>query len=63
MEARSLRRLEQVARHVAPGRAADVCGIIAVVGGSAPAADYVLEGLAILQVRRVSSSPSPLCRG
>ena len=45
-----------MAAHLSPAVSKDVCGIIAVVGGSAPAVDYILEGLAILQNRGYDSA-------
>lgn len=38
------------------GRIREVCGIIAVVGGTAPACEYVLEGLTVLQNRGYDSA-------
>ena len=49
---RSQRRLALLASHLSPEEVSrDACGIIAVIGGSAPASDYIMEGLTILQVR------------
>lgn len=50
------RRLHTIAGHVAPRRVEAACGIIGVVGGSAPAVDYLLEGLTILQNRGYDSA-------
>jgi glucosamine--fructose-6-phosphate aminotransferase (isomerizing) len=43
-------------RHLQPPTAAEACGIIGVVGGTAPAVDYILEGLSILQNRGYDSA-------
>ena len=43
-------------RHLQPLAAAEACGIIGVVGGTAPAVDYILEGLSILQNRGYDSA-------
>lgn len=55
---RDLRRLRVLGGHLAPVLLAPLpaCGIIAVVGGSGPAVDYVLEGLTVLQVGPASVS-------
>ncbi len=54
MSSSSQRRLAVIAAHVGPESSAThakvVCGIIAVVGGTNPAVDYVMEGLTVLQV-------------
>jgi hypothetical protein len=48
---RKERRLQLLQRHLCPeAQSIDVCGIIAVVGGSTPAVDFLMEGLTILQV-------------
>jgi hypothetical protein len=48
---RKERRLQLLQRHLCPeAQSIDVCGIIAVVGGTTPAVDFLMEGLTILQV-------------